>query len=134
MTDGLPVSIQTLLVAWGRSRLVNDPDLVGYPHKAAFAVLARQSGGWALGAAPLDEETHSLVDAAVSQLKIRNVDRHAALVAHYVYRLSDSRAARKLKVSRSTARDLRVSAEAWVEGRLLDMVDFKTVNTYPAKT
>ena len=115
------MDIETVLSRWGRSALLGDARSLDYPSMTTFARLARSTGAWAVGAAPLQEEHHALVDAAVSALRVRSPDRWVALVGHYVYGWSDKRLGVKLRCSTTAARSVRVAATAWVEA-LVDPV------------
>lgn len=112
------MDIETALRRWGQSALVGDVRHLDYPAMTTFARLARTSGGWAVGAPPLEPEHHAQVDAAVSALGQRGPDRWAALVGCYVLGWSDSRIGREIRCSRTVAREVRLAAVAWVESRV----------------
>lgn len=115
------MDVVTILSRWGRSRSVRDASHLDYPHEAAFNRMARsRQGGWALGAPPLEDEVHGLVDRVVSELKTSNRERHLVLLLCYVVGLSDSAMGRALGCGRSAARELRIAATCWVEGRLAE--------------
>lgn len=117
-----PMPIQDLLAAWGRSRAINDPRAVGYPSQTAFARLARSGGSWAVKVPPLDEDTHAVVDRVVSELHARNRHRHNVIRYHYLLGLNDVKTAKRMRKSRIYVRDCRIAAEAWLEGRLHDLL------------
>ncbi len=114
----LSCSVQTLLSAWGRSKTINDPGHIDYPHEAAFSVLSRQPGSWAINAADIDEDTYAKIDRAVSSLKMRGDYRHRVLVLFYINLKTDSKIGRILKLSRADVAALRCAAESWVESQL----------------
>jgi flavorubredoxin len=116
-------SIQSELIRWGKSRKVNDPYHLDYPHETPFSRLSK-SNGWAVGLPALDDETHSQVDAVVSQLGLIDERRHAVVVLKYVYGWGDQAIARELsknagvRHTRHTVVALRHRAEGWIESRL----------------
>ena len=112
-----------LLMAWGTSKRVDSPEGLGYSSSSAF--VKKQN---CPSFPPLNDDLHMAVDHIVSDLKGRNAHKHDILCAYYIYQQSDTKIARRISKSRSTVRDLRMSAEAWVEGRLHGLVDFPTVN------
>lgn len=110
------LSIHEILTNWGKSRRVNDAHHLSYPHETPFSRLSRNSR--AVGDGSLPEEDHQLVDSAVSELRARSDARHEVLVLAYVDGLPDGRIAKRLRQSRSKAREIRISAEAWVEAKI----------------
>jgi len=116
-------SIQSDLLRWGKSRKVNDPYHLDYPHETPFSRLSK-SGGWAVRLPALDDETHGQVDAVVSQLSRVDEYRHAVIVLSYVEGCSDAVIARALtketgdRYTRHTVREMRHRAEGWIESRL----------------
>lgn len=116
------MDVVTILSRWGRSASVHSAGHLDYPHEAAFSRMARsRQGGWVVKDAPLDDETHTLVDRVVSELKVSNRERHLVLLLCYVVGLGDSAMGRTLGCGRSSARELRIAATCWVEGRLSDV-------------
>lgn len=106
--------IQDLLVSWGRGKAMNNAEN-GYPHQTPFSRLA---GAGDIGTAPLPDDDHIRIDAAVSSLKARKLDHYKVIKCAYIKNMKDHDIARRLRCSRSTARDTRLQAECWLEGRL----------------
>ena len=106
--------IQDLLIAWGRGKAMNNAEN-GYPHQTPFSRLA---GAGTIGVAPLPDDEQIRIDAVVSSMKNTKPDHHKVIFCAYVLGMKDVRIAKKLKGSRSHAREIRLSAEAYLEGRL----------------
>ncbi|WP_420835528.1 antiterminator Q family protein [Haliea salexigens] len=115
--------VQQYLIRWGKSRAINDPYHLDYPHETPFSRLSK-SGGWAVKLSALDDETHGHVDRVVSQLASVDEYRHAVIVMSYVHCCSDAVIARALSKETQTrhtrhhVRDMRHRAEGWIESRL----------------
>ena len=106
--------IQDLLLAWGRGKAMNNATN-GYPAQTPFSRLA---GAGDIGTAPLPDDEHIRIYAAVSSLKVRKGEHYKVIKCAYVKSMKDHQIARRLKCSRSHARDTRLQAEHWLEGRL----------------
>jgi hypothetical protein len=104
------------LIAWGRGKAMNNAEN-GYPHQTPFSRLA---GAGDIGTAPLSDDDHIRIDAAVSSLKVRKPTHYKAIKYAYVKSLKDHQIGKRMKprCSRSQARDIRMQAEHWLEGRL----------------
>ena len=87
----------------------------GYPHQTPFSRLA---GAGDVGIAPLPDDDHIRIDAAVSSLKVRKLDHYKVIKCAYIKSMKDHDIAKRLRCSRSHARDTRIQAECWLEGRL----------------
>lgn len=116
------VAIQVILMQWGRSRHLSDPQHCYYPSETPFNRMRRNPGRGTVATAGLSEALHGAVDQAVSALKQRNPARHEVLWRSYVDRESDSAIARNPvqgeRYSRHEVKNIRVAAEAWVEAQL----------------
>jgi hypothetical protein len=108
------MQIQDLLIAWGRGKAMNNAEN-GYPCQTPFSRLA---GAGDIGTAPLSDDDHIRIDAAVSGLKVRKIDHYKVIKCAYVKSMKDHQIAKRLKCSRSHARDTRLQAEHWLEGKL----------------
>ena len=117
------MSIQQHLIRWGRSRAVNDPYAIDYPHETPFSRMSK-SDGWAVSMPALDEDEHASVDRVVSELRLTSASRHNIIVFAYVDGLPDNSIARiftklgRQRVSRHEIRDMRLQAEGWIESRI----------------
>ena len=108
------MTIQDLLIAWGRSRSVNFPPN-DFPPQSPFARLIARGG---IGLPPLPDEEVERIDRAVSSLKIKSQTKHDIIKLSYIFKLTDREIAREMNGSRSWVRTLRENAEHYLDGRL----------------
>ena len=113
---GDEVNIQDLLVKWGNGRAINDAPN-DYPNQAPFV---RLMGEGSIGVPPLAPEPHEFIDSHISAMKHTKPDHHRVIFGKYVYKMSDPDLGRYLQPrrSRTAARELRLSAEAYLEAKL----------------
>lgn len=110
------MTIQDLLIAWGKGRHLSEPPNGIRP--PGWTQQIRNPGTATVSIPPLDEENHAIVDAAVSALHRLKPDHHYVICLSYIQGLRDGQIARRIHVSKSTARNIREQAEHWVEGRV----------------
>lgn len=111
--------IVDILVRWGRSQALSRAN-TGFPRQTPFARLAHERWAGLRGnqVECLDDDTHVLVDRAVSQIKVRDHDAWRSLCLCYIERKPDAVIGRRLKVSRQQATAIRQRAEHKLESML----------------
>ena len=110
------MAIQDVLRAWANGRAIGSaPNDVKPP---AWTKLIRNAGSANVGIPPLPEEEMIRVDVAISDLKWRKPSHHKAILVYYLYRKADKDIASELGKSVSKAREIRISAEHYLEARL----------------
>ena len=117
---------KSLLIGWGYSRAVSFASN-GYPREAAFARYMLNPGESfekGLRRVPLDDDVHDRVDSAVSSMKPHKPIQHTVLCLAYIGSLTDHEIGERMKLSRSTVRGYRESAESWVESRLAELLEY----------
>lgn len=120
--------IKELLSEWARWRYVDSGSNIGYPSRASFAwKIPPSPGEWGARTPVIDDQTAERVDKAVSQLyrvcmesaASGKVDRRFdVLTESYLFRRSDSRIARLIKVDRRSVLNIRQNAENYISGVL----------------
>jgi hypothetical protein len=112
------MAIQDILEAWARGRAMDDPPNDIKP--PGWTKSIRTPGTATVKAPILPEDDMIRVDSAISSLKNRKPTHHKVIVLAYLYRKRDPEVARLLHGSRSWAREIRVSAEHWLEAKIID--------------
>ena len=107
------MTIQDLLIAWGRNRALSDPPN-GYP----TSILGRMMSKGTVSLPTLPDEDVERVDAAVSQLRLKHTIKHEIIKLHYIHHRTDREIAKQMGGSRSWIRSLRENAEHYLEGKL----------------
>lgn len=66
----------------------------------------------------IDDKEGMLIDAAVSGLKFFDIMSYNLVIAHYVYRISQSRLAKEIGKAQSYVANLLRVAEAFIAGQI----------------
>jgi ribosomal protein S14 len=109
-------TIQDMLIAWGKGAALWDAPN-GYPSRSALVTMA---GKGDIGVAGQSIGDHIRVDAEVSALRVKKPKHYIIVERCYRRGLSDTKIARRLKMSRSAVREMRIAAEYYLEARLID--------------
>ena len=113
------MSIQDLLIAWGRGRAMNDPPN-GLPNQTTFA---RFISLGSISVPPLDPDYQGRIDAVVSRMKHSKPQHHKIIFCAYVNNLRDGAISKEMRFdgqrySRSWVRQTRKAAESYLEAKL----------------
>ena len=108
------MTIQDLLIAWGKGRSIHDAPN-GYPSQTPTARLQAKCD---IGIAPLPDDEQQRVDAAVSAMSLTKPTHYRVICFAYIDHKTDSIIGKKLRMSRSSAREASVAAEFYLEAKL----------------
>lgn len=112
------MSIQNLLMAWGRGLAV-DSAPNGYPSQAPTASLMAKGN---ISLPPLNDDDQIRIDAVVSAMKLTKPDHYEVICYAYIARISDTRIGRKVRRGKKWVTDTRHSAEGYLEAKLEDLL------------
>ena len=108
--------IQDLLRAWGANQAINRPPN-DYP-KNPLGQYSRSPGQAGPRLPSISDDAREKVEAAVNVLRQRKRKHYDVICLAYIYGIKDADIGRANRASRSWARELRVSAEHWIEARV----------------
>lgn len=110
------MSIQLTLMAWSRGKAIDDaPNGIRPP---AWTKSIRNPGTANLSIPPLPDDEMMRVDYAISAMKHRKPKHHSVIVLYYLEHKGDKEVARRIRGSRTMARELRIAAEHYLEAKL----------------